>query len=249
MFLPNLTSLGFGLLIFSMFAWGIWPSTRVLCSADGPNFMLLNILGQFISSMLYSFTLGMVNIPGNSNFTDETFISAILHPGRIKNVLLIPLAGFLLCNADFLVSCACTRIPFSTAYPIYCGWGLVQGSMINFILNGYGVNPALFFTGIVFGVIAICAMATSSRPSQNEKDTTIPSEHSHSINQSHDGENMSPENGLAEITPALEANQDVNKSEMDQDCTQMAAVLPVATPHKWLGFHPWIFVSMLAALM
>ena len=71
-------------------------------------------------------------------------------------------SGFVAANGDFLISIACVHIPFSVAFPIYAGVGLVEGSLLNLMIEGNQLHLSFYILGLVFGIVAIICMSMSS---------------------------------------------------------------------------------------
>lgn len=160
----------FPMLIGTMLMCGSWTSVRTLCKADAPVFAILFVLGQVIFTMFIAFTLGNVTDVNNSNFTNDYFFDEVSHTNLFSHrSLAIFAGGFLLANADFFCACACTRVPFSVAYPIYAGLALAAGCLISYAIQGTDAHLGLFVFGIICAICAIICIALSEACSTQEK--------------------------------------------------------------------------------
>jgi hypothetical protein len=134
----------------------------MLCKADGPVFVIIYIIGQFITGLTLSSTLGMTTgVPGI--FNGHTFIGGLTTSMEWYRIIFIMTGGFCCANSDFLASCACTRLPFAVVVPIFMGWGLVQATILNYIIEKSDANPYFLFSGVVCAFMAICAMSLSDK--------------------------------------------------------------------------------------
>jgi hypothetical protein len=77
--------------------------------------------GQYIMGTTVLLTLGMMSFGGDDFFSTTTFFSDFQHPGDIQHIFALVLGGFVVSHGDFLILTACTRIPFSIAFPIHAG--------------------------------------------------------------------------------------------------------------------------------
>lgn len=89
------------------------------------------------------------------------FSSVILHAGSPIKIFAIILGGHLNGNADFLCAVACGVLPFGVAFPIYAGWGLAQGTLLNYFILGMPGSAAFLFSGVIFALLAIAQLAYS----------------------------------------------------------------------------------------
>lgn len=77
-------------------------------------------------------------------------------------ILLLQISGVLLATGDFLFACTYSHLPFSVAFPIYGAWGLVEGTVLNYVgSSSETVNPPALFVGVFCAVLAIFFMAAS----------------------------------------------------------------------------------------
>ena len=105
------------------------------------------------------------------------FSSAILHAGSPLKIFAIILGGHLNGNADFLCAVACSVLPFGVAFPIYAGWGLAQGTILNYFILGMPGNAAFLFSGVIFALLAIAQLAYSDGYDTRNTTKTITSSH------------------------------------------------------------------------
>lgn len=102
----------FGILLslLNLAVWGTWPAVREKCRAEGPVFAPLYFVGQLFGAIV----LGSI-------LNQDMFTSGMQGPASYLKVMALFLGGFLVGNGDFLCACACTKIPFSIAFPVYAG--------------------------------------------------------------------------------------------------------------------------------
>lgn len=153
-----------------MFCFGSFGSIRVLCHAEAPVFIIAYYGGHMLMGILILSTLGMIYFPVEI-FDHETFISNFRHPGNAWHLASLALGGFLVFHGDFLILTACTRIPFSIAFPIHAGYGMVQGTLLNVLIEGQEGDPLLLFGGICCALVAITCMAVFDNHESHENDT------------------------------------------------------------------------------
>ena len=82
--------------------------------------------------------------------------------GVFKEILLVILGGFCLGNGMFLMSCVTQRIPFSISFAIYGGCFLIEGTLLNYVIEKLKLNLLFFSLGIIFAFIGILLMATAA---------------------------------------------------------------------------------------
>ena len=102
-------------------------------------------------------------IPGNNGMFDSvTFLGQLIHdPGNGTHVALVLLSGFFNANGDFLCAVACSQLPGSVANLIYGGWGLIQGTLLTFLVEKYDGNLVFLFCGIGTATLGIISMSAS----------------------------------------------------------------------------------------
>jgi hypothetical protein len=118
MFAPSNEIVATVFLLGTMLCWGSWSSIRVLCRAEAPVFVIFYVGGQFLLGTTLGLSLGMIS-EENSMFDRHTFLEGLTHPGDWYRVAAICAGGFCCANSDFLVACACTRLPFAVVVPIF----------------------------------------------------------------------------------------------------------------------------------
>lgn len=227
MFAPENSIFATVLLLGTMTCWGSWSSIRMLCKADGPVFVIIYIIGQFVTGVTLSSSLGMITgVPGS--FNHQTFIGGLSGSMEWYRVIFIITGGFCCANSDFLASCACTRLPFAVVVPIFMGWGLIQATILNYIIENSGANPYFLFMGVVSAFLAICAMSLSDKYATNSE-----SEFSTRLG----SKSMS-------LDGADYRHRDMLRSLVTDNATSSSN--PLLPTHK--GINPWIYVSLLSGI-
>lgn len=161
MFSPENSTFAFVLVFGVLFCWGSWPNFRVLCKAPAPVFVLLYVPCQFATVSFFSLTLGMIK-GDNGVFDGATFLGDLFfRPGNGVHVALVLLSGFFNANGDFLCACACSKLPGSVANLIYGGWGLIQGTLLTFLVEKYDGNYIFLFCGIFTATLGVLSMSAS----------------------------------------------------------------------------------------
>lgn len=161
MFLPSQT-LAFGLIVIAMFFWGSWTFIRSFCAAETPVFCQLYFLAQILTAFFFCVTLGDAQNTDNSKFfNDVQFSTELLHAGSGGRIMAILIGGHLNAHADFLCAVACSKLPFGVAFPVYAGWGLAQGTILNFIVLGMPGKAGFLFGGVICAIAAIFQLAWS----------------------------------------------------------------------------------------
>jgi multidrug transporter EmrE-like cation transporter len=120
------------------------------------------LLHQVLSALFACITLGdAVSKEPNPNFNDVQWSNAILNAGSPGRVMSILIGGHLNGHADALVTTACSALPFGVAFPIYAGWGLAEGTILNYFILGMPGNAGFLFGGVFFALLAIAQLAYS----------------------------------------------------------------------------------------
>lgn len=99
---------------------------------------------------------------GNDLFDRSSFLGDLLfRPGDGGHIGLVLTSGFFNANGDFLCACACSKLPGSVANLIYGGWGLIQGTLLTFLVEKYDGSIALLFSGIFTAMLGVISMSAS----------------------------------------------------------------------------------------
>jgi multidrug transporter EmrE-like cation transporter len=149
------------MLLCAVVSWGSWPFIRSYCRADTPVFAPMFFTGQLLVAFFVCVTLGDALVPSDPDYGQIQWSTAMLHPGHPGRVIAIIIGGHLNGHADSLLSAVCSVLPFGVAFPIYAGWGLAQGTILNYFLLGMPGNPGFLFGGVAFAILAICCLAYS----------------------------------------------------------------------------------------
>eukprot|EP00602_Paraphysomonas_sp_CaronLab_P012634 CAMPEP_0185041652 /NCGR_PEP_ID=MMETSP1103-20130426/41231_1 /TAXON_ID=36769 /ORGANISM="Paraphysomonas bandaiensis, Strain Caron Lab Isolate" /LENGTH=358 /DNA_ID=CAMNT_0027581485 /DNA_START=120 /DNA_END=1193 /DNA_ORIENTATION=- len=144
-----------------MCAFGSFGSVRMLCRADSPVFIIAYITGQILMGTIFICSLGVAGTKETNMFQHGSFFSEFISTGDSEHIFSLILGGFVVGHGDFLILTACTRIPFSIAFPIHAGYGMVQGTLLNIIIEGFHGNLLLLSSGIFCALVAIVCMAVS----------------------------------------------------------------------------------------
>lgn len=250
MFSPNSESLCVILLSITVSTFGSWSSVRTLCRAEAPVFAILFLSSQFLTAIAMCLTLGMSSNVDDENFNSDVFVNA-MGPERYSGgkAFCIVIGGFLLANGDFLCACACSHIPSAIAFPVYSGWGLVQGTVLNYIIESRSssIDPVFLFLGIACALLAIGCMALSERYSKQNKNH---------ISGADDGgfELEYKNNGLAMVDKSHETDAGVEyHNTSDNLLGQLSSsaeivVIEQATPREYLGINIWVYVCLLGGV-
>ena len=220
------------MLLGTMTCWGSWSSIRMLCKADGPVFVILYILGQFVVGIVCEFSFGMgTGIPGL--FNSQTFLGGWMKQMAWYRILAIVIGGSCCANSDFLASCACTRLPFAVVVPIFMGWALIQATVLNYIIEDSDANPYYLFAGVFMAFMAICSMSLSDRYAVTES-----SEYSTRISQGSFGKEKSTDRDVLQARLLHSADSDIDDA--------MASLPAIRGQTKTNTINSWIYVSVFA---
>jgi hypothetical protein len=133
----------------------------IVLKTPAPVFVLLYVPCQFATITFLSLTMGMVK-GNNSMFDESTFLGDLLfRPGNGIHIALVLASGFFNANGDFLCASACSKLPGSVANLIYGGWGLIQGTLLTFLVEKYDGNLAFLFCGIFTAMLGVLSMSAS----------------------------------------------------------------------------------------
>jgi len=140
-------------------AWGLWPTWRSRCDAPVPAFAPLNAGTQFLMSVVWGLTLGMIVMP--SNETQYTSELKQLFDGEFDiRVGAVLLGGFMLGHGDHLGALSMQYISPGVAYPMYAGLTVIGGSALNYP-QAEPNNVPLWACGLALVLLGITLLATS----------------------------------------------------------------------------------------
>jgi len=150
-----------------MFCWGSWANTQKLASREW-KFQLFYwdyAIGVVLLSLVVAFTMGSMGSSGRGFIADISQVSG--------SALVFALLGGVVFNlANILLVAAIDIAGLAVAFPIGIGIALVEGVIMNYILNPKG-NPVLLFAGVLAIMIAIIidALAYRKLPAEGQKTT------------------------------------------------------------------------------
>lgn len=148
MYQPTAYGLALILMLISMVCWGSWPVTMKF--TPGWRFQLYYwdfVFGVVLASALLGLTLGSMHA-GPSSFVTN------LRNADVSHIFWAFLAGIILDIANLLLVAAVEIAGMSVAFPVGAGLALVEGVVLNYILDPRG-NPVLLFGGVILVAIAI----------------------------------------------------------------------------------------------
>lgn len=143
--------------VITMLCWGSWANTQKLAGTSW-RFELFYwdyVIGIFIMTLLFGFTLGSIGTEGRS------FIPDLLQ-GNTKSYLLALTGGVIFNLANILIVAAIAVAGMAVAFPVGIGLALVLGVAINYISQKQG-NPFLLLTGVILVTAAIILDALAYR--------------------------------------------------------------------------------------
>jgi glucose uptake protein len=151
----------------TMLCWGSWANTQKLASKEW-KFQLFYwdySIGVLLLSLIMAFTMGSMGSSERSFMADISQVTA--------TAFLFAFVGGIIFNlANILLVAAIDIAGLAVAFPIGIGIALVEGVIINYILDPKG-NPVLLFIGVLAIMIAIIidAWAYKKLPTEGQKTT------------------------------------------------------------------------------
>jgi len=140
-------------------AWGLWPTWRSRCDAPVPAFAPLNATTQFLMSLLWGFTLGMIQTSNNeAQYTDD--MKQLFDGAFDIRVAAVLLGGFMLGHGDHLGALSMQYMSAGVAYPMYAGLTVIGGSALNYPQSTPN-NVPLWTCGLVLVLVGIVLLALS----------------------------------------------------------------------------------------
>jgi glucose uptake protein len=149
----------------TMLCWGSWANTQKLATKEW-KFQLFYwdySIGVLLFSLIMAFTMGSMGSSERSFMADISQVTA--------TAFLFAFAGGIIFNlANILLVAAIDIAGLAVAFPIGIGIALVEGVIINYILDPKG-NPVLLFAGVLAIMIAIIidALAYKKLPTEGQK--------------------------------------------------------------------------------
>ncbi len=166
MFIPQVYSVAFAMMILSMICWGSWANTQ---KATGSwRFELFYwdyVWGILLCTLVVGFTLGRTDPASPDSFLTNLAAADAQH-------LLLGFAGGLVFNVgNILLVGAIAMAGLAVAFPIGIGLALVIGATLNYLIAPKG-NPLLLFGGIALVVVAIVLDALAYRQLSSDRKVT-----------------------------------------------------------------------------
>ncbi|MDP4273649.1 MAG: GRP family sugar transporter [Bacteroidota bacterium] len=165
MFIVNNYIVAMVFCFITMLCWGSWANTQKMAQKSW-RFELFYwdyVLGVFLMSLIFSFTMGSMGALGRGFLKDISQASM----SNMGNALL---GGVVFNAANILFTAAISIAGMSVAFPIGCGLALVLGVIVNYMANPQG-NALWLFIGVSIITIAIVldALAYRKNASQSKK--------------------------------------------------------------------------------
>lgn len=168
MYIVNSYSLAIIFCIITMICWGSWANTQKLAGKSWRYelFYWDYVIGLFVMSLIFAFTLGSFGTNGRGFLED-------LAQADLKNIGSAFLGGIIFNAANILLSSAIAIAGMSVAFPVGIGLALVLGVLINYFGSQKG-DPLFLFVGVGLITIAIIlnALAYKKASSNSTKVTT-----------------------------------------------------------------------------
>ena len=168
------------------------------------------------------------------------FSSVLLHAGSPLKIFAIILGGHLNGNADFLCAVACSVLPFGVAFPIYAGWGLAQGTILNYFILGMPGNAGFLFSGVIFALLAIAQLAYSDGYDARTPSKTTASTPKQAPPQIYDSEMQAEWHNALHV--GNDAASDRSESNVNNDKTELL-------PSPVVDNRRWIYLCLFAGLL
>ncbi len=147
--------------VITMLCWGSWGNTQKLAGKTWRYelFYWDYVIGIFLLSLIFAFTLGSIGEGGRSFMED-------LQQADGANIGSALLGGVIFNAANILLSTAIAIAGMSVAFPVGIGIALVLGVIVNYAGSQKG-DPAYLFLGValITAAIIINAIAYSKKAS------------------------------------------------------------------------------------
>jgi len=148
--------------IITMLCWGSWANTQKLAGKEW-RFELFYwdyVIGVFILSIIFAFTLGSFGSAGRPFMRD-------IGQAHFSNILSAMIGGAVFNAANILLVAAIAIAGMAVAFPVGIGIALVWGVIMNYIATPIG-NPAILFIGVGLVVLAIIFDAAAYKKLQKK---------------------------------------------------------------------------------
>lgn len=139
----------------TMLCWGSWANTQKLAERSW-RFELFYwdyVLGIFLMSLLFAFTLGSYGDSGRSFLDDVSQADSV----SLRSAFI---GGVIFNLANILLIAAISIAGMSVAFPVGIGIALIWGVLDNYLKVPAG-NPSIIFTGVVLIAIGIVVNAVA----------------------------------------------------------------------------------------
>ncbi len=148
--------------IITMLCWGSWANTQKAVSGRW-RFELFYwdyVIGVFLASLAFAFSLGSIGAAGRSFLAD-------IAQADWNNIGSAMLGGAVFNTANILLVAAIALSGMAVAFPVGIGLALVLGVVVNYMADPAG-NPLVLFLGVAFIAAAIIldALAYGKLPRQ-----------------------------------------------------------------------------------
>jgi glucose uptake protein len=156
MYQPESYGIALVMMVVSMLCWGSWANTMKLTPGwRFQHFYWDYVLGVLVMSVIWGITLG------STNQGPQSFMQNLSRAG--SSAILYALLGGVVFNvANLLLVAAIEIAGLAVAFPVGIGLALVEGVVINYILDPKG-NPYLLFGGLSLVIFAIVCDAMAYR--------------------------------------------------------------------------------------
>ncbi|MEO9475723.1 MAG: GRP family sugar transporter [Cyclobacteriaceae bacterium] len=135
--------------VVTMLCWGSWGNTQKLAAKTWRYelFYWDYVIGVFLLSVIFGFTLGSHGEEGRSFMTDLVQVNR-------SNVVSALIGGVIFNAANILLSASISIAGMSVAFPLGVGTALVLGVIVNYVSTPKG-DPIILFTGVALIVVAV----------------------------------------------------------------------------------------------
>lgn len=150
MYRPTPTS-AYVLLVVSLICWGSWPNVSKLSTLPFPLFYLFYALAVFGASAFIGLSFGNERLIPSHHGAQEDFTSSLVHASP-THVMAAFCSGCVFNIANVLIMVGVQLVGLTVTFPIACGIGLVQGTVLTWYIEPAGTNTMHLFTGLSFAV-------------------------------------------------------------------------------------------------
>jgi glucose uptake protein len=154
--------------VVTMFCWGSWANTQKLAGKRWPFelFYWDYVFGVLLMALVFAYSMGSVG-EGGRGFGED------VAQADLGNVGLAFAGGVVFNIANILLVAAIAVAGMSVAFPVGIGIALVEGVLINYLVERKG-DPVLLFLGValIAAAIIVDAVAYSRLPRKAKAGTT-----------------------------------------------------------------------------